>query len=161
MDAGFLGPGFATALLLGLAIGIVLAVTLGGALLMFTVKLREGFAPGYGRSCGVVALSGVLGMVATFFIGGLFSLVRLGGVSLDGGYGWMPGLLASGIGFVVSVLVTAAVVQLLVKRPDGATLSFARALAVAAIYLAMALALYAACVFALLLVLGGVPGVSR
>ena len=161
MDAGFLGPGFAIGLLVGLAIALVLMVVIGGALLRLAVKLREGFAPGYGRSCGVVALAGVLGTLATFAIGGVFALVRMRGVALDGGYGWMPGLLASGLGFVVSVLVTAAVVQLLVKRPDGATLPFARALAIAAICLAMGLALYAAVVFAFLALLGGVPGVSR
>jgi hypothetical protein len=162
MDSGYFSTGWIVGVLVGVVLGLVLAVAIGGALLRLAVKWRDGFAPGYLRCCGVVALSGVLGAIATFAIGGVFTFLRMRtGVSLDGGVGWMPGLLASALGFAVSVLVTGAVVQFLVRRPDGGTLPYARAIAIAAIYLAMAMALYLACIFGFLLAVGGVPGVSR
>jgi hypothetical protein len=59
------------------------------------------------------------------------------------------------------VAIVAALAQWLVRRPDGSALGFDRAAVVAGVYVGLCFALYVVVVGACLLLVGGVPGVSR
>jgi hypothetical protein len=158
MDSGFLGPQFATMLVLGLLVGALGVVLVGGALLRWSVRWVGGFAPGYWRSCLAVLLACVAGVVVQVALAvALRSALGLGGM--------MPGPLVSValalVGMGVMVAVTAAAVRVLLHRPDATPLSFARSAGAAASFIALGTALYVVVIGALILGIGGVPGVSR
>lgn len=153
-----IGEGFVTGLLIMLAIGIAVSVAIGGVLLRLSVKWVAGFAPSWGRSF-VGAFAGV--MAALLVNGAIGSVVPLllgfGGYVTRGPLLWAMVLVA----FVLGLLVIAAAVMVLIPRPNGDSLGFGVAMRVAGVFAALCVGLYVVAAGLSILVLGGVPGVSR
>ena len=159
MDSGFLGPQFAAMIVIGLVVGALLLVFVGGALLRLAVRWVGGFAPGYWRSCLAVLAASMASFALQVGLGFLVMRVLLGSD------GMLPGgplsILLAAAGAVISMFVTAGAVHLLLRRPDGSALSIARSLGAAALAIVLGIVLYVVCVAALILIVGGVPGLSR
>jgi hypothetical protein len=163
MDSGYFGAGMLAGLLVGLLVACVVGTLVGGGLLQLAVRWVEKFTPGYGRACLVAFLAMLLGAVANL---GAAVLLRMG----MAGTGWVAGanlpgaglmLVATLAGLALGVAVVAVLLQGLVRRPDGSALGFDRAAIVAAVYVGLCFALYVVVVGACLLLVGGVPGMSR
>jgi hypothetical protein len=162
MDSNYFPAALLGGLLVGLALALLLSVFVGGALLRISVRWIAGFTPGYLRCCGAVALSLVLGVALQFMVTTVLSVLGAASASLltsQWGAGTMVALTVAS--FVLSALALALVVLGLVRPPGGARLPFGRAFAIAALTTAMGFVAYVAAVAILLLVVGGVPGVSR
>lgn len=161
MDSQYFGAGWAVGLLAGLAIAVVLAVLVGGALLCLAVRWVEKSAPGYLRCCGAVALALVIGVAVELLLAGALAALPTGASLLwaDPGAGGVVAMLV--VSLVLSTLALAFAVLLVVPGGDGASIRFPRALAAAALTAAMGLVIYGTCIAVLLFALGGVPGVSR
>jgi hypothetical protein len=151
-----LGPSFAIAFVAVFAVVFVVWVAVGGAVMRLAARWAGGVRIGYLRSCGVVALAGVVTLVLSLAV--MWGFLSFGYAS---GLGTTTLLVTRGLlGLLVPVAVTAACAWLLVPG-DGGRLSPLRALGVAALYCAAMLVLYLVVVMVPLLVLGGVPGVMR
>jgi hypothetical protein len=163
MDSGYFGAGVLVGLLVGLLVACVIGTLVGGWLLRLSVQWMEQFTPGYGRTCLVAFLSMLLGGIANVVAA---VLLRMG----MAGTGWVAGanlpgaglmIVATLFGLALGVAIVAALAQWLVRRPDGSALGFDRAAVVAGVYVGLCFALYVVVVGACLLLVGGVPGVSR
>ena len=163
MDSGYFGAGVLAGLLVGVLLGCVIGTLVGGWLLRLAVQWMEKFTPGYGRACLVAFLAMLLGAVANLGAG---VLLRMG----MAGTGWVAGanlpgaglmIVATLAGLALGIAIVAALLQVLVRRPNGSALGFERAARVAAVYVGLGFALYVVVVGACLLLVGGVPGVSR
>ena len=116
----------------------VVGLLVAALLLKLSVRLAAGFSPGYLRSLGTVALATVVGFIANVILTMVFGL---GGGAMSGGDPEAAalamagaGLAVMGLSLVISFLVTAACVNLLIKRPDGSALGFGRSLLVTLVY---------------------------
>ena len=158
MDSGFLGPQFAVAAVIGLVVGALLVVLVGGLLLRLAVRWVGGFAPGYWRSCLAVLLACVAGVGVQVVL----AMALRATLQFDG---MMPGPLVSvGLGLAglaVMVAAIAAAARLLLRGPDGERLSIGRATGAAVLFVVLGTVLYVVVVGAMLLLIGGVLGVSR
>jgi hypothetical protein len=163
MDSGYFSAGVIVGLLVGIVVAFVIGVLVGGLLLRLAVQWVEKFTPGYGRTCLVAFLSMLLGGVANVAAA---VLLRMG----MAGTGWVTGanlpgaglmIVATLAGLALGVAIVAGLAQVLVRRPDGSALGFDRAVVVAAVYVGLGFVLYVIVVGACLLLVGGVPGVSR
>jgi hypothetical protein len=159
MDSGFLGPQFAAMIVIGLVVGAMLLVFVGGAVLRLSVRWVGGFAPGYWRSCLAVLVASIASFALQMGLG--FVVMRV----LIGSDGMLPGgplsYLLAAAGTAISAFVTAAAVHLLLRRQDGSALSITRSLGAAMLAIVLGIALYVACAIALILVVGGVPGLAH
>ena len=159
MDSGFLGPQFAAMVVIGLIVGALLLVFVGGALLRLCVRWVGGFTPGYWRSCLAVLVASLASFALQFALGFLVMRVALGSDGMLPG-GPLSILLAVG-GMAISAFAAAVAVHVFLRRPDGSALSFGRSFGAAALGLVLGTVLYLACAAALVVLVGGVPGVSR
>jgi hypothetical protein len=160
MDVG-LTQGFATALLLGFAVGLLLLVALGGALLRLAVRWLAGFTPRYWVSCATF-LGAMLASVAIQFVLSYAMLFALRiGVFGALAPGFMLRMLTILAAFVITTFALAGASTLTLRAPDGRRLSFGFALAASAICVAVGTVVYLLAVAAIVLAVGGVPGVSR
>jgi hypothetical protein len=161
MDVG-VSQGVATALLLGLAVGVLLLVALGGALLRWAVRRVAGFAPRYWLSCATFFAA----MLASVAIQWALSFALLLVVFRTAATGWpAPGMalrmVAILAGFAIAIFALAGASALTLRAPGGARLPFAHALAAAAICICVGTVVYLLGIAAIVLVAGGVPGVMR
>ncbi len=121
------------------AVMAIAGLLFAGLVLKVTVKLLQGFSPGYGKSLLVVFLATLAG----FAINTLLSLAMgVGGnaAMMAGDEAAMAGaMMASmgvlGIGLVASLFITAFFVNLLIKQPDGQAIGFGRSCLVSLLYL--------------------------
>ena len=151
-----LGPHFAIAFVLVFAVAFAVWVAVGGAVMKLAARWAGGVGVGYGRACGVVALAGV----ATFALSGAM-MAAIAAFGYDSGLS--STVLIAGralLGLAIPVVSTAAFAWLLLPG-HGTHLSPARALGVGALFCVVMLALYAVLVMLPILLIGGVPGVSR
>jgi hypothetical protein len=153
-----LGPGFAATVIIGFVVALVVAVLVGGVLLRLAVRWVARFTPGYGRCCVAVLAALVFGVLLNLIVVGVVRYAAVAGGALPG-LAWQ--LMGGVLGLALAVVGTAGAVEGVIRRPDGQLLGFPRALAVAAVFDALCLALYGVVVVGAVLVLGGVPGVSR
>jgi len=142
MDSGFLGPGFAMAVLAVASLAFALWVVVGGGVMTLAARWAGGLRVGYPRACGVVALSGAVALGL-----GVAMTLAVVAFGVDSGLGTTVLLLGRAVlGLLIPVVVIAACVHWLLPGA-GPRLSPARSLGVAAAYCA--------------LMLGGVPGMMR
>lgn len=125
-------------LLIPMLVGLVLGVLVGALILKLSVKLVEKFSLPYGRACLTVIVAFALGFAINFVIGLVIGLIAAGAglVSASDPSGLVGlQLVSGGIGLVVGFFINAAVINWMVKRPDGSALGFGRACLVALVYL--------------------------
>jgi hypothetical protein len=162
MDSQYFTTAALLGVLAGIAMALVFAVFVGGALLRLSVRWVEKATPGYWRCCGAVAIALVFGSVVQFVLGTVLAVVVPATAMLlatgPGGVGIVVAAVAS---FVLSVLMLALSVLLVVPGADGRRMRFAHACAASALASLMGLALYGALVAVMLVAIGGMPGVSR
>ena len=117
----------------------VAGLLIGGLVLKFTVRLLQGFSPGYGKSVLVVFLS----MVVGFIINIVLSMVMGVGSSAAAGAGseaamagaMMASLGAMALSLVASLFITAFFINLMLKQPNGQDIGFGRSCLVSLLYL--------------------------
>ena len=161
MDSQYFPAAMLGAALVIFAVGLLLAVFVGGALLRLAVRWVDKFTPGYLRCCGAMALAVVIGVAAQFALGAVLALLP-GAAALfatDPGMGAIAALFAASV--ALSTLAVALAAWLVVPRPDGGRLPFVRAVIAGALTTALGFVVYGVCVALLLLLVGGVPGVAR
>lgn len=130
-----LGAGMLVVFLLMLVVGVLL----GALILKFVIRLLEKFSPSYGRSILVVILAGIAGFVVYMVLAVL--MVGVGGAMADpndpaAAMAMMGPMFATmGISLVAYLLIYAGAIHLLVKRPDGASYGFGRALLASLLYI--------------------------
>lgn len=142
------------------AVMCVAGLLIGGLVLKFTVRLLQGFSPGYGKSVLVVFLA----MVAGFVLNVILSMVMGVGSNaalMGGDEAAMAGAMMASLGLmavslVASLFITAAFVNLLIKQPDGQAIGFGRSCLIALLYLVVMVVL----VIVASLVLGVVIGLG-
>lgn len=121
---------------------MVLGLLVGGLVLKFSVRLLQGFSPGYGKSVLVVFLAGV----AAFIIQIVLSMVMGigGGMAADpaamGNEAAMAGMMMASLGIMgasllAALFITALFVNLLIKSPDGQAIGYGRSCLVSLLYL--------------------------
>ena len=138
-------------ILVGVLFAVVVAVLIGGLFLRWSVRILQGFSPGYGRSVLVVLVTMIAGFVASVVLVGVLvaagmydpSAIMLGAEPDPQALAAMMGAQAAlSIGnLVFGLLLTALFVNLMIRMPDGSAIGFGRSLLVALLYLLMMMAL--------------------
>ena len=143
-----------------LAVAMLGSLLIGGLVLKFTVRLLQGFSPGYGKSVLVVFLAMVVGFIVNILlsvvmgVGGNAAMMRGDEAALAGAMAAQLGVMA--ISLVGSLFITAFFVNLLIKQPDGQAIGFGRSCLVSLLYLVVMVVL----VIVVSLVLGVVIGLG-
>ncbi|HQZ32507.1 MAG TPA: hypothetical protein PLG89_11670 [Arenimonas sp.] len=139
----------------------VAGLLIGGLVLKFTVRLLQGFSPGYGKSVLVVFLAMVAGFVVnivlTMVMGvGSNAAAMAGGDEAAMAGAMMASLGLMGISLLASLFITALFVNLLIKQPDGQAIGYGRSCLVSLLYLVVmvVLAIIASVVLGLVIGLG-------
>lgn len=161
MDSAYFNPGTIVGFLVAGLLAAIVALLVSALLLRLAVRLVEGFAPPYARCVLVAFLAALLGGIVNVAISSVLPVgATLFGFEPRTG---MPALVAIAglVGIAIAIGAGMVMVLALVRRPEGAPLPLERAFRIAAVHVGMELVLYGVLVFALVLVLGGVPGVSR
>lgn len=115
--------------LVGGLVGLVIAIAFLALILMLSTRIVAGFMPNYWRISLVVVVAGVI----SFIVGMVLKLV--GVMTPTPGFHIGQSLVSA----VIGALIGAAVLNGLVKRPDGASLGFGKALLAEIIYNAILL----------------------
>jgi hypothetical protein len=121
------------------ALMMVAGLLVGGLVLKFTVRLLQGFSPGYGKSVLVVFLAGVVGFIINIVLSMVMGVgsnaALMGGdeAAMAGAMMASMGLMA--ISLVGSLFITAFFVNLLIKQPDGQAIGYGRSCLVSLLYL--------------------------
>jgi hypothetical protein len=151
---------FGGMILVAMAVMVVLGLLFGGLVLKFTVRLLQGFSPGYGKSVLVVFLAMVAGfvlnIVLTMVMGLGSNAAMMGGDEAAMAGAMMASLGLMAISLVASLFITAFFVNLLIKQPDGQDIGFGRSCLVALLYLVVMVVL----VIVASLVVGVVIGIG-
>ncbi len=143
-----------------LAVAMLGSLLIGGLVLKFTVRLLQGFSPGYGKSVLVVFLAMVVGFIVNILlsvvmgVGGNAAMMGGDEAALAGAMAAQLGVMA--ISLVGSLFITAFFVNLLIKQPDGQAIGFGRSCLVSLLYLVVMVVL----VIVVSLVLGVVIGLG-
>ncbi len=155
-------------LLVGFLVMVLVGVLLGALILKFIIKLLEKFSPSYGRSVLVVILASVAGFVVYVVLAML--MVGTGAATMDpndqAAMAAMAGasLGAMGLSLVAYLVIYAAAIHLLVKRPDGSAYGFGRALLASLLYMVVmvVLSIIASIVLAIVFgaAIGGMAGMA-
>ncbi|TNJ35603.1 hypothetical protein [Arenimonas terrae] len=129
-------------MLVGFLVAAIIGLLFAGLVLKFSVRLVEGFSPGYGRSLLVVFLAAVTGfivnVVTTMVLGVGTNMAAMGADADPAAAMAAMGssmLLVWGISLVAGLVINAAFINLLIKHPDGRAIGFGRSLLVALLYL--------------------------
>jgi hypothetical protein len=147
-------------ILAAMAVMAVVGLLLGGLILKFTVRLLQGFSPGFGKSVLVVFLAGVTGFVLniilTMVMGVGSNAAMMGGDEAAMAGAMMASLGLMAISLVASLFITALFVNLLIKQPDGQAIGFGRSCLVSLLYLVVmvVLAIVASLVLGLVIGIG-------
>lgn len=124
------------------AVVFVVGLLLAGLVLKFSVRLLQGFSPGYGKSLLVVFLAGVVGFIINVV---LTMVMGVGGGGMDpaaisSGEAAMAGAMMASLGvmaisLLASLFINAFFINLLIKAPDGRAIGYGRACLIALLYL--------------------------
>ena len=121
------------------AVRLVVGLLLGGLVLKFTVRLLQGFSPGFGKSVLVVFLAGVAGFIVNIVLSMAMGVgsnaAMMGGDEAAMASARAASLGAMAISLVLSLFITAFFVNLMIKQPDGQAIGFGRSCLVALLYL--------------------------
>ena len=122
------------------AVMMVLGLLVGGLVLKFSVRLLQGFSPGYGKSILVVFLSGVVGFIINIALTMVMGVgAGMGDPSMMGGEAAMAGAMASlgimGVSLLAALFITAFFINLLIKSPTGQAIGYGRSCLVSLLYL--------------------------
>lgn len=135
MEMAFVGG-----MLIGVLVVFVLGLLFGGLVLKGCVRLLESFSPGYWRCVGVVFLamvgSFVVNLVATLVMGGgLAAMADPAAAHADpmGMLAAMSGIWA--VSLAAALLIYAALINLVLRKPDGTAIGFGRSLLSALLYM--------------------------
>ncbi|MCX7032951.1 MAG: hypothetical protein NT046_03135 [Arenimonas sp.] len=121
------------------ALMMVGGLLVGGLVLKFTVRLLQGFSPGFGKSVLVVFLAGVVGFIINIVLSMVMGVgsnaALMGGdeAAMAGAMMASMGLMA--ISLVGSLFITAFFVNLMIKQPDGQAIGYGRSCLVSLLYL--------------------------
>ena len=122
-----------------LAVAMLGSLLIGGLVLKFTVRLLQGFSPGYGKSVLVVFLAGVAGFIVNIVLSMAMGVgsnaAMMGGDEAAMASAMAASLGAMAISLVLSLFITAFFVNLMIKQPDGQAIGFGRSCLVALLYL--------------------------
>lgn len=139
-----MGIGSVWAVLLGLVVMMLVGLPIAALILKLSVRIAAGFSPGFLRCLGVVALATVLGFFVNAAVSMLFGIGGMDAAGMGGGdpeaaAAAMAGagaavLGAMGLSLLVGFLLTALLVNLLIKRGDGSAIGFGRSLLVVLVY---------------------------
>jgi hypothetical protein len=123
------------------AVMMVLGLLVGGLILKFSVRLLQGFSPGYGKSVLVVFLAGVAGfiinLVLTMVMGvgaGMGDPAAMGNEAAMAG-AMMASLGIMGVSLLAALFITAFFINLLIKSPTGQAIGYGRSCLVSLLYL--------------------------
>lgn len=135
-----MGIGAIGGVIAGLLVMMLVGLPIAALILKLSVRIAAGFSPGFLRSLGVVVLATVVG----FFLNAAFSMLfGIGDIGAGGdpeaAAAAMAGagaaiLGAMGLSLLAGFLVTALLVNLLIKRADGSAIGFGRSLLVVLVY---------------------------
>lgn len=105
------------------AVMMIAGLLVGGLVLKFTIKLLQGFSPGYGKSVLVVFLSLVVGFIINIVLSMAMG-VGSGMAASAGNEAAMAGAMMASLGamalsLVASLFITAFFVNLMIKQPGG------------------------------------------
>ena len=151
-------------MLVGLVVAVVFGVLIGALFLRWSVRILQGFSPGYGRSMLVVFVTMIAGFALSFILAfvlmsaGIFDMSALG-TSPDPQAlaSMMTAQLAISVGnLVIGLLLTGLFVHLMIVQPDGSKIGFGRSVLVALLYMLMMFVF----VFVLALILVFVIGIG-
>jgi hypothetical protein len=159
MRMNVIGPGFVAGLLVGFAIGLAIAVAVGGLLLYWSVRWLEKFAPSFKRCFLAVFAAVMVWLLVNAALGAVLQLTT-GATGIGMGFGTFGALVAL-LSLAICVISVAGAVHWLVHGPGGGALPLGRSLRVAAVFVALGVGIYFVLVAGSVLLLGGVPGVSR
>ncbi|PZO10565.1 MAG: hypothetical protein DCF27_02760 [Lysobacteraceae bacterium] len=121
------------------AVMVVLGLLLGGLVLKVTVRLLQGFSPGFGKSVLVVFLAGVVAFVINVVlsmamgVGNNMAMAGADEAALAGAM--MASLGAMAISLLASLFITALFVNLLIKQPTGQPIGYGRSCLISLLYL--------------------------
>lgn len=131
--------------LFGTLLFLVVMLVVAAFILKLSVRMVEGFSPGFGRSLATVALAAVIGFVANIIVSMAFGVGGMAGMGLDGSDPEAAAAAMASAGMammgvmVVSLalgwLINAFCVNLLLRHPDGRAIGFGRSLLVSLLYL--------------------------
>jgi len=125
------------------AVVVVLGLLVGGLVLKYSVRLLQGFAPGYGKSVLVVFLSGVAGFLINIVLTMVMGVgAGLGGdpAAMAGNEAAMAGAMMASLGLMAisllaALFITAFFINLMIKSPDGRAIGYGRSCLVSLLYL--------------------------
>ena len=139
-----MGIGAIGGVIAGLLVMMLVGLPIAALILKLSVRIAAGFSPGFLRCLGVVALATVLGFFVNAAVSMLLGLGDMGAAGMGGGdpeaaAAAMAGagaaiLGAMGLSLLVGFLLTALLVNLLIKRADGSAIGFGRSLLVVLVY---------------------------
>lgn len=141
------------------AVMCVGGLLIGGLVLKFTVRLLQGFSPGYGKSVLVVFLAMLVGFIVNIVLSmvmGVGNAAMMGGDEAAMASAMAASLGAMAISLLASLFITAFFVNLMIKQPDGQAIGFGRSCLVSLLYLVVMVVL----VIIASLVLGVVIGLG-
>lgn len=130
---------FGGMILVAMAVMVVLGLLFGGLVLKFTVRLLQGFSPGYGKSVLVVFLAGLTGFVLNIILSMVMGVgsnaALMAGDEAAAAGAMMASLGLMAISLLASLFITAFFVNLLIKQPDGQAIGYGRSCLVSLLYL--------------------------
>lgn len=157
------------AVLVGVVVAVVLGLLIGALFLRWSVRILQGFSPGYGRSVLIVFVTMICGFALSVILAmilasaGIFDMSALS-ASPD------PRMMASMMtaqlaisvaNFVIGLLLTGLFVHLMIVQPDGSKIGFGRSVLVALLYMLMTFAFVFVMALILVLVVGlGAAGLA-
>lgn len=132
--------------LVGILVIAVIGLLLAALILKLSVRMVEGFSPGYGRSLLVVVVAGIIGFAVNMVVSAAMGVGGAALPSMDGSeaaaaavatmMGAMLGAMA--VSLLASLFITAACVNWLIRHPDGRAIGYGRSLLVSLLYLVIA-----------------------
>ena len=127
-------------------LAVIIGLLFAGLILKLSVRLVAGFSPGYGRSLLTVLAAAVLAFLVNIVVTMVFGV---GGGMMGGGLAGsdpdaaatalagagmaMMGVMA--VSAIVNLVIIAACVNWMIKRPGGIAIGFGRSLLVALVYM--------------------------
>lgn len=147
------------------AVMMVLGLLVGGLVLKFSVRLLQGFSPGYGKSILVVFLAGVAGAIINIVLTMVMGVgAGMGDPPAMGNEAAMAGAMVASLGvlavsLLAALFITAFFINLLIKSPDGQAIGFGRSCLVSLLYL-VAMVVLGIVVGIVLGIIAGVMGVG-
>ncbi|HEU0152281.1 MAG TPA: hypothetical protein VFQ84_02925 [Arenimonas sp.] len=122
------------------AVAMVVGLLVAGLILKFSVRLLQGFSPGFGKSVLVVFLAGVVGFIINIVLASVVgsgmpdpSVMGTDEAAMAGAMMGSLGVMA--IGLVASLFINAFFINLMIKAPDGQAIGYGRSCLVALLYL--------------------------